>query len=154
MGRKRGHPWGETVATSGAFQWPPMGSFPWPPSTGHETVMSAAARSGSYGLNLSETGAQSEKAVKTLRVPLTDSTTEFWMRVDSASGIAVVAEGRDLAGTGYEWVLKCDSAHQQFCFYPYNGATSTDIFTGVGTAPLNTWLKVDIVYNATSAGGA
>jgi hypothetical protein len=30
--RNRGHPCGETVATSGAFQWPPMGSFPWPPS--------------------------------------------------------------------------------------------------------------------------
>ena len=32
MGRNPGHPWGETVATSGAIQWPPMGSFPWPPS--------------------------------------------------------------------------------------------------------------------------
>ena len=32
VGRNRGHPWGETVATSGAFRWPPTGSFPWPPS--------------------------------------------------------------------------------------------------------------------------
>ena len=32
VGRNRGHPWGETVATSGEIQWPPMGRFPWPPS--------------------------------------------------------------------------------------------------------------------------
>jgi hypothetical protein len=32
VGRNRGHPWGETVATNGAFRWPPMGSFPSPPS--------------------------------------------------------------------------------------------------------------------------
>ena len=54
------------------------------------------------------------------------------MRVDSASGIPVVAETRDLAGTGYEWVLKYDSAHQQFEFYPYKGGTSTEIVTGGG----------------------
>lgn len=71
-----------------------------------------------HGLNLSGTSGQSEKAVKTLSVPLTDSTTEFWMRVDSASGIAVAAEGRDEANTEYEWVLKYDSAQQQLRFYP------------------------------------
>src|SRR6185437_4620777 len=32
VGRNRGHPWGETVATSGAFRWPPTGRFSWPPS--------------------------------------------------------------------------------------------------------------------------
>ena len=51
--------------------------------TGQETVTSAAAHTGSYGLRLSGASGQSEKAVKTLSVPLTDSTTEFWMRVDS-----------------------------------------------------------------------
>jgi hypothetical protein len=34
VGRNDGHPWGETVATSGAFRWPPTGSFSWPPSPG------------------------------------------------------------------------------------------------------------------------
>jgi len=34
VGRNRGHPWGETVATSGAIQWPPTGRFSWPPSCG------------------------------------------------------------------------------------------------------------------------
>src|SRR5207248_1817264 len=33
VGRKDGHPWGETVAASGEIQWPPMGRFPWPPSS-------------------------------------------------------------------------------------------------------------------------
>jgi hypothetical protein len=31
-GEKPWPPMGETVATSRAIQWPPMGSFPWPPS--------------------------------------------------------------------------------------------------------------------------
>ncbi len=121
--------------------------------TGQETVASAAAHTGGYGLNLSGTGSESEKAVKTLSVSLTDSTTEFWMRVDSASGTGIVAEGRDAANTGYEWVLKYDSVNQQLGFYPYNGATSTAILTGTGSAPMNAWLKVLIVYDATSAGG-
>jgi endoglucanase len=122
--------------------------------TGQEAVTTAAAHTGGYGLNLSGASGQSEKVVKTLGVPLTDSTTEFWMRVDSASGIATVAEARDQANTGYEWVLEYDSAHQQLCFYPYNGSASTEILTGAGSAPMNTWLKVLIVYNATSGGGA
>jgi len=33
-GRNDGHTWGETVATSGAFQWPPTGRFSWPPTGG------------------------------------------------------------------------------------------------------------------------
>jgi hypothetical protein len=37
VGRNRGHPWGETMATSGAFRWPPTGSFSWPPSARSET---------------------------------------------------------------------------------------------------------------------
>ena len=122
--------------------------------SGQKIVTSAAAHTGSYGLNLSGTSAESEKAVETLSVPLTDSTTEFWMRVDSSSGVALVAEGRDAANTGYEWVLKYDSASQQLCFYPYSGATSTELLTGAGSAPMNTWLKVLIVYDATGTGGA
>ena len=122
--------------------------------TGQEAVTSAAAHSGNYGLRLSGTSSQSEKAVKTLSVPLTDSTTEFWMRVDSASGRPIVAEARDAANTGYDWVLKYDSAHQQLCLDAYNGAASTEVLTGTGSAPTNTWLKVLIVYNAASSGGA
>ena len=120
---------------------------------GQEAVAGAAAHTGSYGLNLSGASGQSEKAVKTLSIPLTDSTTEFWMRVDSASGTATVAEERDAANTGYEWVLKYDSVRQQLGFYPYNGAASTAILTGAGSAPMNAWLKVLIVYDATSTGG-
>ena len=32
MGRSDGHPWGDPVAASGDFRWPPTGRFPWPPS--------------------------------------------------------------------------------------------------------------------------
>ena len=42
VGRNRGHPWGETVATSGEIRWPPMGSFPWPPSPRYRSLASRA----------------------------------------------------------------------------------------------------------------
>jgi hypothetical protein len=32
VGIPDGHPWGDPVAASGDFQWPPTGRFPWPPS--------------------------------------------------------------------------------------------------------------------------
>jgi hypothetical protein len=32
VGRSDGRPWGDLVAISGDFRWPPVGRFPWPPS--------------------------------------------------------------------------------------------------------------------------
>jgi len=32
VGRSDGHPWGDPVAVTGEFRWPPTGRFPWPPS--------------------------------------------------------------------------------------------------------------------------
>jgi endoglucanase len=122
--------------------------------SGQAAVITAAAHSGSYGLRLSNTSGQSEKVVKTLSAPLTDSTTEFWMRVNSASGVETVAEALDQAGTGHEWVLKYDASQQALSFFPYDGTSSTQIVTANDTAPLNTWLKVVVDYNANSSGGA
>jgi endoglucanase len=122
--------------------------------SGQAAVVTAAVHSGSYGLRLTNASGQSEKVVKTLRDPLTDSTTEFWMRVNSASGVETVAEALDHAGTGREWVLNYDPSQQAFRFYPYNGTTSTQILTAKNTAPLNTWLKVVVDYNANANGGA
>jgi hypothetical protein len=45
VGRNRGHPWGETVATSAAIQWPPTGSFSWPPSETASQKGDATSRS-------------------------------------------------------------------------------------------------------------
>jgi hypothetical protein len=49
VGRNRGHPWGETVATSGAIQWPPTGSFPWPPSVEFTASFASHAMVMRYG---------------------------------------------------------------------------------------------------------
>ena len=38
VGRSDGHPWGDSVAASGEFRWPPTGRFPWPPSQGNLLV--------------------------------------------------------------------------------------------------------------------
>jgi hypothetical protein len=37
MGRSDGHPWGDPVAVTGEFRWPPTRSFPWPPSGDQRT---------------------------------------------------------------------------------------------------------------------
>ena len=37
-GRSDGHPWGDPVAASGDFRWPPTGRFPWPPSEPSDAV--------------------------------------------------------------------------------------------------------------------
>ena len=115
---------------------------------GQEAVAGAAAHTGSYGLNLSDASGQSEKAVKTLSVSLTDSTTEFWMRVDSATGTAIVAEGRDAANIGYEWMLKYDSRPSAVLLLPLQRHDEYRGSDGHGDAPMNTWLKVLIVYDA------
>ncbi len=122
--------------------------------TGQATVTTAAAHSGSYGLRLSDASGQIEKVVKTLSMPLSDSTTQLWVRVNSASGLETVAEARDQSNTGYEWVLRYDAGQQAFRLDPYDGTTSTQIVTGKGSAPMKTWLDVEIIYNAASTGGA
>ena len=92
--------------------------------------------------------------VNTLSSALSASTTSFWVRVGSAGGWQTIAQARNSASTAVVWALLYDSAGQQFWFYPFNGSSATEISTGANSAPIGSWIKVDIRYTATATGGA
>jgi hypothetical protein len=121
---------------------------------GTVTVSAAAAHAGSFGLRFTNTSGQSDVLVKTLSSAPTTSTTEFWVRVGSAGGFESIAQERDSTSGSVVWALLYDSGSQQFWFYPFNGSSATEIGTGAGSAPLNTWIKVDVKFTATTTGGA
>ncbi len=122
--------------------------------TGSATVVAAAAHAGSYGLRMSNTSGQYDVVPTTLSTPLVDSSVTFWVRVGSAAGVQSVAQARNQASNASEWAIMYDGNNQGFWFYPYQGATSTAIYTGNNSAPLNTWVQVEVRFTATTTGGA
>ena len=121
---------------------------------GSATATSAAAHTGSYGLRLSNASGQFQVLAKGLPQPLADSSTTFWVRIASGSGFQTVAEARDGSSGPHMWDLYYDGGAQGFYLFPYSNSGSTQIFTGNGSAPSGTWLKVEIQYTATANGGA
>ncbi len=123
--------------------------------TGSATVNAAAAHAGGFGLHLSNQSGQFDSVLKVLPAPLDDSSTSFWVKIESAGGTQSLAQARDQSSAKARWALLYDSGHQGLWFYPFNNAgQSTEIFTGNNSAPLNTWFQVEVRYTATSSGGA
>jgi titin len=122
--------------------------------TGSGTVVAAAAHGGSSGLRLSNTSGQFGLVTKLLSAPLTDSSTSFWVRFGSGTGLRELAEGRDQASSGTMWAILYDGTQHGLWFYPFKGSSSTEIFTGANSVPANTWTKVEVQYTATAGGGA
>src|SRR4051794_27377557 len=121
---------------------------------GSATATAAAARTGSYGLRLSNASGQFQVLAKGLDQPLADSSMTFWVRIASGAGFQTVAEARDGSSSAHMWDLYYDGGQQAFHLYPYSSTGSTEISTGNGSAPSGTWLKVEIQYTATATGGA
>src|SRR5207302_1632584 len=74
---------------SGALAW--NGT----PGNGTVSVLAGAAHAGSYGLRMANASGQYSYAVKALPSALADSSTSFWVRPTSGSGLETVAEARD-----------------------------------------------------------
>ena len=127
---------------------------------GAETVTPVAADRTGDGLRLSNTKGQYALEIKQLNAPLVNSSTTFWVRVDSvASGFSGknlegIAEGRNNASSADLWQLIYDSKQQGLWFMPCQGATEKPIFTGAGTMPLGSWNQIEVRYDATTTGGA
>ena len=121
---------------------------------GSAVVSTAAAHTGSFGLRLTNTSSTLDVVVKQLAAALTDSSTGLWVRLSATSGLQTVAQARDQTSSHLQWALLYDGTHNSLYFYPYKGSTSTEIYTGNGTAPANTWLHIEIHYTATSTGGS
>src|SRR5262245_10207142 len=99
--------------------------------------------SGQYGL-----------LVKNFASPLPDSSVSFWVRVGPGGGLESIAQARDQSSSQHIWGLLYDGSQHGFYFYPFRGSSSTEIFTGRDSAGADTWVKVEIQYNASSDGGA
>jgi hypothetical protein len=142
-----------TVAFSDGFE---SGSTSNWTNTGVGTVAvnAAGAHAGSFGLRFTNTAGQYDVLVNTLPSALSASTTSFWVRIGSAGGWQTIAQARNSTSSAVVWALLYDSASQQFYFYPFNGSSATEIGTGAGSAPVGSWIKVDIRYTATATGGA
>jgi predicted phage tail protein len=121
---------------------------------GSATVTSAAARTGAFGLRMSNGAQQFQALVKALPAPLPDSSTTFWVRLASGPGFQMVAQARDGSSASHMWDLAYEGSQHTFYFYPYSATGATEIATGAGTAPADTWIKVEIQYTATATGGA
>jgi titin len=122
--------------------------------TGSGTVVAAAAHSGSAGLRLSNGSGQYGLVTKVLANPLADSSTSFWVRFGSGTGVRELAEARDQASSATMWGILYDGTQHALWFYPFRGSSSAEIFTGANSVPANTWVKVEVQYTATAAGGS
>jgi N,N-dimethylformamidase beta subunit-like protein/fibronectin type III domain protein len=121
---------------------------------GSATVTTAAARTGTFGLRMSNGPQQFQVAVKALPAPLPDSSTSFWVRFTAGPGFQMVAQARDNSSSAHMWDLAYDGGQHTFFFYPYAATGGTEISTGAGSAPAGTWIHVEIQYTATATGGA
>ena len=121
---------------------------------GSATVIPGAAHTGTFGLEMSNGPQQFQVAVKSFPSTYADSSTSFWVRLAAGPGFQMVAQARDSTTSAHMWDLAYDGGQNTFFFYPYNATGSTEIATGAGTAPANTWIHVEIQYTATATGGA
>jgi Fibronectin type III domain len=140
---------------SDGFESGSLSAWDGPSGTGTATVTNDAAHNGAFGAQLSNAPSQYELIIKTFSSPITDTATSFWARVGSGGGIQELAEARDPNSSQTVWSVIYDPGQQGLYLYPFNGAgTSTEIFTGTGAVPTNTWFKVEVRYNADANGGA
>jgi hypothetical protein len=143
-----------TVFSDG-FESGSFSAWDGPSGTGNASVSPTAAHTGSDGAALTNAAGQYELITKTLSSPLVDSTTSFWANVSSGGSVQTLAQARDSTGGQNLWTVTYDPTQQGLTFYPYDGSgASTTISTGAGSAPLNTWFQVQVVYTANSSGGA
>ena len=128
----------------------------WDGARGNGSVGVAAvdAHTGGYGLGIAADESNYQYIFKSLPSPLADSDTTFWFRAPADNVVSTIAQARDGSSSAMMWQLDYDANHTGFVFYPFSGSGSKEIFTGNGTVPANTWVKVSIQYTATAAGGA
>jgi predicted phage tail protein len=124
-----------------------------PEGTGSVTV-GTTAHAGTRGLTMTNTAGQYALIRRSISPTVWDTNTRFWIRVNSAAGAQTVAQARDATGGGRVWELTYDGGQQRFVFYPYRDSGSVEVTTAAGSAPLGTWMEVQVRHDATADGGA
>jgi titin len=114
----------------------------------------AAAHNGSYGLRIANGTGQYSIITKKLAQPQQDSSTSFWVRVSGVAGVQELAEARDGTAMKQMWAIFYDGSQGAFWFFPRTESSASAIYTGAGSAPRGSWVKVEVQYTATATGGA
>jgi N,N-dimethylformamidase beta subunit-like, C-terminal/Fibronectin type III domain len=144
-----------TAVFADGFESGTLDAWNGPQGTGSVTVSGSAAHGGSSGAQITNTSGQFSLLLKTLPQPLQDSQTGFWARVSRGGSIQTLAQGRDSTSSQTVWSILYDPGKQGLYFYPTTGSgSSTEIFTGAGSVPVNTWFKVQVRFTAENPGGA
>ena len=120
---------------------------------GSATVVASAAHTGTSGLHVSNAAGQFQVLVKAFPTPMIDTSVSFWARVATGGGVETIAQTRDDSTSQHMWDLAYDGTRQGLIFIPDPTGGSTEIFTGLNTAPADTWFKVEVQYTATATGG-
>jgi predicted phage tail protein len=143
----------DTVFADG-FESGTLGAWNGLHGNGTASVGAGAAHSGAAGLSFANTPGQYALVVKTLPSEVTDSSTRIWLRVGSSAGVQTVAQARDAGSSGRMWELLYDGGNRRFYFFPFTAAGAMEVVTAPNSAPLNTWMEIEVRYTATFAGGA
>ena len=120
---------------------------------GSATVLASAAHAGSFGLELSNAAQQFQALAKGLVVPVTDSSTSFWVKIAAGTGSQTIAQARDDASAAHMWDLMYDGTQHALTLYAYTATGSNQLSTTVNSVPANTWVQVEVQYTATATGG-
>jgi hypothetical protein len=122
--------------------------------TGSAATENTVVHAGTYALSLSTATGQGVWLMKDLGQPLPSSSTSFYVRPTSATA-GFVAWGRDATSAKARWGLYYDPTGHSFAYLVYDDAgTATELDSGAGTVPLDTWTKVELRYIGTTNGGA
>jgi hypothetical protein len=117
-------------------------------------VIAAAARSGSYGLRMTNTSGQFSYIPKTLASSIADSSVTFYVRLNSGSGLQTLAEARDGTSSSHMWDLYYNWNTQSLILDAYRATGADEVTTGPASVLPGGWVKVGVQYTATSTGGA
>ncbi|MGZ4169790.1 MAG: N,N-dimethylformamidase beta subunit family domain-containing protein [Solirubrobacteraceae bacterium] len=145
-----------TTVFSDGFETGSLSAWDANPSagTGSTAITDESAHSGSLGLEMTNSAGAYQILVKNFSSPLITSSVRFASRVETPAGVQLLAQARDAASSQTMWSLYYDGTRRGIYLYPFRGTVGTEIFTGVGSVPLNTWFDVKVVYDATATGGA
>ena len=124
------------------------------PGNGTSSAIAAAARSGSFGLRMTNTSGQFSYVPKNLPSALADSSVTFYVRLNSGSGLQTIAQARDGTSSSHMWDLYYNWNTQSLVLEAYRASGADEVSTGPATVPSGTWAKISVQYTATSTGGA
>jgi hypothetical protein len=122
--------------------------------TGSATVVAAAAHTGAFGLRFSNAAGQYSFLQKLMTSPVVDSSTSFFVRVNTSVGVQTLAQGRDQTTNVVRWEIFNDASTHGLSVIFYNSTGGSGmVYSGDNSLPLSVWTGITVVYTGTTTGG-